>query len=693
MDIGTPPDNHTPIIIGIAIFIVLALFMIVVVIGWFLSDQPSNNLATITEIGTFLSPCTTTLCAEGLACDPTTFICKLSTGATCTDFTDCVTGLICSGLCSTGATGGLNQLCPCGTGFICTQQLTGFRVCKGAGGTPCQSSFDCVSGLCQTNGICAAGSPNSFPCTMNIQCASGNCNNRFCQASGVISGTLGAACSGECVPFAGAGCSGTIAQPLNCECVAGTGVPGICINATQGVISACSISRACSNQLVCYNVDATECISGETGCICTFPYEDPNTQATGTVCIVGMASRGSLQRCFNNGGLGCDSGGMCVNSACGGPPVLAAYRFSMSNTPNLRTEFVGATTTSILAGATGLTGTIQPHKLFATSGFNIDTIYLVDNLQGLLSIVFDPITFTVLTPWTLVIPHTTTTTTGTITSTRTLIDAGYNGMNFIVAFDEVLTGGATGQNDTVYIGTSLTSLTPFNFQPGSGITGTQYSTAGTPLSIEYIDISPRNDASLGNDVLIAFNGTINVKESTQALYSVGVIQGGPMHGLPMTGLTGPARFYFDLIQNAGGTGPPVCPKIGPADNPIRCPSAFNIAFVGPFTGFGGGVYDQVLQFSGNIAGIAEPIDRFEETPSHVQYRVFDYSIYSQSPGGMLDAGVIMLTSAFQGGNFIDNVVAASHGGNTTPLPYRISPTSRSVATANALYVLSIASCS
>jgi hypothetical protein len=348
----------------------------------------------------------------------------------------------------------------------------------------------------------------------------------------------------------------------------------------------------------------------------------------------------------------------------------------------------------------GPTGLIQPHKLIGTSSGSVDTIYLVDSAQGFLSLQFNPVTSTVIRPWTVLIPHTTTTTTGTITSTKTLLDVGYNGTTFIVAFDEMVTGSVTGHNDTVYTGTSITSLTPFNFQTGSGITGTQYNSSGIPLSVNFIDISPPNDVSAGNDVLISFNGTINTKPAAQPFYNIGVIQGGSMNGKPMTGLTGPARFYFDVTENRGATGAPICPSTTPGStNPIACPSLFNVSFVGPFVAFGSGTYEQVLQFSGNIAGVAQPIDRFQSTPLFVQYNVFDYCIFSPTgttgPVGMPNSATIMLTSAFDNdtGAFIDNIVAASQGGASAPIAYRISPTARSAATGNALYVLSLGSCS
>lgn len=680
-------DSTLPYVIGIVIVTVLSVFILAVIAGWYLSARNVNiNPSIITTTGGLLSLCTNTTCADNLVCDPATFVCKLPAGEPCSNFSDCVTGLICSGLCATGTTGFQDDLCPCTIEYTCVNQSNGLSVCKGIGGTPCDIGADCASGLCLQDGTCATGAPNSYPCTDNIACASNNCSNGFCQASGVVTGVRGAACAAPCVSFIGAGCSGTIEEPLACVCVSGTGTPGVCTTSNQGLLSVCSQSLICTNNLVCLNDDAGTCGSEGTGCICTFPYIDPNVITPSLQCINGMSTVPQTSACFNNSGLGCDSGGLCSTSSCGGPSVLSIYQFSTSEIENRGVNFVGATTTSILPAAAGPTGLISPHKMFATSNGNVDTIYLVDDLQGLLVLQYNPNTMMIVSPWQQLIAHTTTTS----TSTRTLIDVGYNGTTFIVAFNEILTGGTTGQNDTVYTGTSTSSLAPFNIQSGSGITGTQYTTDGTPLSIEYIDISPPNTISPGGDVLISINGTIYIKQTTETQYSIGIIQGGPLNGRSMTGLTGPARFYFDNIQNAGGTGAPTCPQMD--NNPTQCPSYNNVSFVGPFTGFGGGMYDQVLQFSGNIAGFADPIDRFEEAAPTVQYRVFDYGIYSPSPTGMNEAAIIMLTQAFQGSTFIDNIVNVSDGGNTTPVPYRISPTSRSIATANGFYILSIGSC-
>lgn len=697
MDNKPSPDTNTGIIIGIIIFILLTIFIIVVLVAWIFSRNSQIAPPADTETGNFLSSCLTEPCDNGLICDGSSFVCKFGPGFRCSNFSECADELICSGLCVTGATGNLNQLCPCNEGYICTPQSNFLTICKGGGGTKCETNIDCASGLCLNNKTCAFGAPNAFPCVTDSQCASKNCNGGFCQNPGVISGTQGSSCANfQCVGYTGAVCNSTVGNPLTCVCLNGVGEAGTCVPATQGILSICSNLQACSDDLICFNNSANVCGDGETGCICLFPYTDVNAQVVGSNCINGMSTRENSGECFNNGGLGCDIGGACVNSLCGGPPVLAVYQFNR-RIGNPGINFIDSLSTSILVAANEPSDIIQPSKMFATSNGTIDTIYVVDFVNGFISTQYDPFNMTIISPWIQLIPPTSTNTVGNITTTRNLIDVGYNKTNFIVAFHEILvvngTGGFTQENDTVYIGTNTNNLIPFNPQGTTGLIGTQYTFTGIPLSIDRIDISEGNDASEGGDILISTNGTIYIKENAQPYYNIGVIQGGPMNGQQMTGLTGPSSFYFDNTQNAQGTGPIICPEDGTASssNRIRCPSYNNIAFVGRFNGFGGGEYDQVLQFSGNIAGAAEPIDRFEDI-NNVQYHVFDYSIYSPSPEGMPQSAVIMLTSAYLNNNFIGNTVVLSFGGNTTPIPYRIGITSRSAASANAFYVLSIASC-
>lgn len=672
----------TEFIIGIVVFLLFSIFIIVIIIGWELSSRTNNNQPPVsTQSGTLLSSCTNSSCSNGLICDGSSFVCKFPAGVPCATYKDaCVIGLICSGLCATGPTGGLNNLCPCNSGYLCTAQPNLLTICKGIGGTTCTINSDCVSGLCQSNHTCASGAPNSYPCTTNTQCASGNCNNGFCQNPGFTTGAVGSACyNSDCITFpsgiTGSSCNSTQTEPLSCQCISGAGQPGTCVMANSGIISNCSSLAACSTDLICLNSSGTSC-SG-TGCICVFPYNDPNDLGPGNTCIKGMVISNSS--CYNDVGLGCDIGGICANQSCGGSSVLAVYKFGSTTADNLGTNYVGATSTSINPATPGPNGIISPYKMFSVSNGMIDTIYLVDHMQGLLSLQYNPYTTTVLQPWTQLIPYITT----VGNNTKTLIDVGYNGTTFIVAFNETI---SSMQNNTVYSGPNTSNLTPFNVQSGPGIPGTQYTVNNAPLNIQYIDISPANDVSSGGDVLIFINGTIYIKQNTQTKYNVGTIVGGPSNGKQMVGLVGPSRFYYDVIENKGATGPIGCPSSG---GPIQCSSYQNVSFIGPFQSFGTtGIENQVLQFSGNIAGIAMPIDRFQS----VQYEVFDYSIYSPGVTGMPNAQIIMLTNAYDNNIFIDNIVAVNSNGATTLLPYRITDTCRSVATANAFYIISVGSC-
>lgn len=679
-------EDRTEVIVTIVLVIIIVAFILLIIVGYYLSNRTTNNTpAIIINNGGFLSSCTTTICSNDFVCDGTTFTCKLPINNVCTNSSDCVTGLICSGsctngpagetcigLCSSGPTGGLNQLCPCNSNYICTIQSNSLGVCKGKRGVQCSNNSDCASGLCDNN-LCTSGFMNATPCNANVDCESNNCSNGFCQSSGFISGTIGSACSGNCVSFIGARCIGTTTQPLSCSCLQGQGNPGTCVAATQGIISGCSTNILCADELVCYNNNANICIEGETGCSCLFPYNNPNVLNPGSICIEGMTNRNN--QCYNNSGLGCDNGNMCINNACSGGPVLAAYRFSKDNTSNLKTKFIGATTTS-LVGLSGPTGNIRPYKMFAVSNANFDTIYLVDTIQGLLTVTIDSNTLRIEQSWQIAIPRITT----TATTRRILVDVAFNGINYIIIFNE--TENSTGKSNTTLYTTGVLNVAPvvYNVQPGSGLPGTQYTTSGIPLNIDYIDISAQND------LLITSGGTAYLKLLEQATYSIVNIQRGPLNQRPITNVIGPAEFYFDTVQNPGGTGPAICAGTG-TNSPIICPDYYNIAFVAPFTNSIGQSYPQILQFSGNVAGIALPIDQF----NNISYRVFDYSIYSP-PSGMKDASIIMLTTAYNNNIVIDNMVAISFGGNSTILPYRISESSKAVTTDNAFYILSIGSC-
>ena len=672
-------------LIALIIFLLLFFFTMIVIIGWLYANRTPVDVTTVPKVQStsFLTLCINDDdCDENLSCDPASFYCKLSENAPCTSGSQCAFSNICSGRCTSGPTGGLNQLCPCNNGLRCTPQLNGLTVCKGNGGTPCQRNSDCVSDFCTNAGVCSMGAPNSAQCTRGTECQSEFCSNGFCQDRGVVSGSRGSACAGNCVTFSGARCD----RDLICSCASGPNEPGVCAQATQGLLAPCTDSSLCVSALNCLNTTGAIC-DGETGCICVAPYTNPNFASNNNACIVGMSRFGD--QCFNDSGLGCDIGGACFSGNCSGGSVMAVYNFNTGIDPiNLGRNFDESTYIRIRPAFSGLPGVIQPKKLFATSASigGADTIYLVDALQGFNRIIFSPSTNSIVQNWVNLIPQTTVVTVGSTTYTRELIDVAYNGSTWLVAFHETSSLGPS--NDTLYTWNGNNLFTVFNPQAGSGLPGTQYTTSNTALDINFISISPANDISLGGDVLITSFDTAFLKKTTETKYSVPTVVGGPMHGVPITNTTGPIQFYYDVLVNVGGTGPAVCPALTENQN-IQCESSKNISFVAPYKPAGETTFTApILQFSGNAASIAFPFDNF----NNIEYSVFDYSIFSPTSGqikGMNSANSITLARVNNTSNF---VVSVNTGGVNSILPYRISSTSRSVATINAFYVLSIGSC-
>lgn len=717
-------DGGEGLLIGVIVLLVVLFFLVVIFIAILITDRTDGGVPQVeTETGAFLSSCVSTSCQSPLACDGNTFTCRLTADQPCNDGADCVTGLFCSGRCISGATGSLNQFCPCFEGYRCELDVDGYTRCKGISGTSCTIDSDCVSTICLPDQTCAAGAPDAYPCLTDDTCSSRNCSLGFCQPPGVTTGVLGAACAIADLNFCGvpgltgghtgASCNESTTNPLRCDCINGPGNAGVCIGANQGVLSTCSLpASGCGIELICLNATgpniSLECT--EDTCICVFPYMNPNIPAEGE-CIGGMALstiQPNPQTCYNEVGLGCAGPQMCTSGSCMGQSVMAIYTFDNVFDPML---YPGSLNTAITVGFPGPAGDIAPHKMFATSAGTSDTIYLVDGAQGFLQVPYD-VTMTGVTPnWIPLIPSITTGSDGGVNFTRTLLDVGYNGITYLVAFDEVVTGAATGHNSTVYTwdGTPYPGavFTPYNFVPGAGITGTQYTTNNQAITINYIDISPFNDGltdpavpDTGGDVLLVQMNTVYVKTAAGQRYSVASIAGGARHNQQMTNVAGMTRFYYDNIQETGSGGPPVCPENCTTDNqcpsdPIDCPSYYNIAFISTYPISSTQPIPNILQFSGNIASFVLPLDIFNQ----VTYQVFDFSIYSPTTAGMSGStgmpgsALTILAHAYQGTQYITDVVAISYAGVTAIMPYHIDQNSRSVATANAYYILSPGSCS
>lgn len=655
------------LLIGVVIFTMLAVFVLIVIYVRYTTEDVTPVSEVLQEPpGFFGDICLFDPCQSGLQCDEFSYVCKSQEGELCDSKADCANELICSGRCGTGPTGTLNQLCPCDSGLTCVQSANGWSYCKGLGGTVCEVDSDCQSLRC-IDGVCAAGLPDAAPCTSSDQCAN-VCQAGFCQPLGVFSGEIKSRCAAPCAPFEGAQCR----QGLVCACVDGVGEPGVCVATNAGILDPCAADEEfCAPSLTCYNTTGGDCDSEL--CACYFPYLNPNQLID--FCVEGMSPIG--QQCFNNNQRGCSIGGMCASGNCGGPPAVSQIAFRLDDV-NTGTNFQSATSTAILPTvAFNLPGVVDPHRLFVFSPApNIDNIYIVDRNIGLARAVYNPLAESPLLSWTILTPGTFSVTINSDTYQAQLLDAQFNGTNYLVALR--LTDNSQ-TFDGLYIRSSAipdNTYTPFNEQPGPGFPGTQYTTDNIPLTIDFVD------RSVNNDIMITTNNTAFRKLAVNTAYSTPSVVGGTMDGMPVTNVRGRVSFYFDTIQNPDAPNPPSCPFVD-FDTPVQCPAADNFAFVADFLPPGGvDIIPDILQYSGNLAGIAFPVNQFNSRP----YIVDDYSIFSPQPEGMIESATIALTQ-------IDNifVIAINRSGTTTIVPYQASGTVK-VAVGRGFYVFNIASC-
>lgn len=648
-------DKMDKISVVILIVIILLVFgflaIIFLVVG---ATDPITVPPVITPSnGLYMNSCVDIPCKDPYVCDGTSFTCRLPEGFPCDTFFSCTEGLICSGICATGPVGGLNELCPCDDNYTCVQQGGLMpNICKGASGAPCQFSTDCLSNTCnyysQTDGICAGGFPNSYPCFNHDDCSSKNCNNGFCQPQGTVTGVIGSACA--CGPV-GARCNES--QLLICECSSTSNV-GVCITADQGLLSGCSILSTCSPGLVCYNETFEDCNESDPGqCTCLFPRNDPNLSSDNNYCITGMRYSTSGERCLNDRLLGCEESRMCAGSNCSGPPVIASFIFTGDNVSS-SILFPGANKTEIFPAINfGSNMIFDPHRLLAISRPNsfIDDLYVVDKNMGLVSVVYDTVSRNPVI--------------GSVVLDN-VTDMSFNGSSYLVAIGNEL-----------FIGDNLTSLMSI---------GEAYMQSGQTIQITYISIS------VDDDILISSLTSSNmydiyVKRSGENYYNIVTAVRGEHNGELLSNIPGPGSFYFDIGQNIAPDRPNVCNPSEEVDPNINygviCPSYQNIAFVDSYE-----QTPKVLQYSGDIGGIAMPVDRTGE----IDYRVYDYSIYSDPVEGMSNSNIITLSAAYANGQFIGNVVSLSLGGLTTVVPYIVGNKSKCAVSANGYYIISVGSC-
>lgn len=231
------------------ILIVVIVTLLVFVVAIFIGSAIADTSATVTftpQTGTFLTPCTTVSCQNGLVCDGTDFTCKFGEGTSCTSFSQCVTGLICSGLCATGPTGGLNQLCPCNPGNICQSNENSLSVCKLDIGQNCTTSEDCITGIC-INGTCSTGTTGSFTEGLFYVCS----NTEGCTGPLVCYNNRGNACGPTDNTCSCLFNYNNPNQSFNTECIKGMNFDSGTETCRNDPGLGCSINSDCANNTTC----------------------------------------------------------------------------------------------------------------------------------------------------------------------------------------------------------------------------------------------------------------------------------------------------------------------------------------------------------------------------------------------------------------------------------------------------------
>lgn len=273
----------------------------------------------------------TTDCAEGLTCDPYTFICKVSDGDICSSQSVCLSNSFCNVHCyplagnqvayNTPCEGKncsnlIGMMAPCPDLFQSVLQNDTYVCLKWAGAT-CSQDTDCASGLCK-NTVCQAGYNLGHSCNRNSECSSLNCLNGYCQKIGIVGGGVddtGYACANERSYY---------------HCQNGTKCKNnFCTNTTQGLGMNCNpynvvdtllcyqFSDTTTNGETCVGCKATLCGDGDSNCLASFyinpsNVSDPNSAVDGNTCIEGMVN--SFNTCVPGSNQPTTDQGKCSSS-------------------------------------------------------------------------------------------------------------------------------------------------------------------------------------------------------------------------------------------------------------------------------------------------------------------------------------------------------------------------------------------
>ena len=752
-------------ILYIIIFLIIIFFIVIIIVTWYSTNNNYNTNDVNTEVGLFLSPCSDNPCQDGLICDSSALICKKDYGSSCDNFFDCATDLFCSGICVNGSTGSFDEFCPCipNGDNICVivDNTTNETRCLLKQGQYCEDNNQCASFNCLNN-KCQIASINSFPCLGNSDCTSGNCNNNFCQENRITS-QIGSFCQGKtpdiCYPStrlppgytSGAQCDSE--QKLTCVCDDGTNNnAGICKSLNNGVSNVCNNLSLCSSQLQCSSAINLNICDNITDCICQFNV-DPNILNSNTSCIGGMTLSSDLKTCKNNMGLGCSSSNptICTNSVCNMTiPVLSMYKFN--NSTNI---FNNSTNTSIIPIAsdnTNLTYQLSPITMFSISYNAIDTIFLVDDNNGLLSLLNDTTRLPTPTnnPWNILLSKDSSQKTP-IVYQRLLKYVAYNGIFWLFLFSTQETSTSTSYDavfwtDTIVSGNSRLPniISMFGAQPryynssDASKPGAQFY-LNVILSIKYLDISTYNtlDINPDNNVLLYASLVVTMlnigkpliilirpPSSSISNYTKDVSIHPYQEVEPINFIDVPVKFYYDQLVTRSGSSVEICflddteyCTAPSTDNKsYNCMSQYNYAYIADYKGVPELQYNipnsSPLVFNGNFIGLILPTKakQVDSEINNYYYNVFDFSIYTPGPTGLYysadatickqgidNSNIIILSKKYRNisptnQEFISYTVSLWNFGNIIDFPYNIDDSFKCSASNNAFYIISSGSC-
>lgn len=636
------------ILVGIVIFVVATLNY---------QSTAYNSAVSLTQLTSpvgFLYRCSNFTCEDGLSCDSVYGVCKYNNGTACTQGSQCLNGGICSGVCVVGPPASTtlqpDDPCPCPDNMVCSNKIPGSveRSCKLNSGANCAGNNQCLSGVCQGNGTCAAGLPDGSVCEADSQCLEGisHCSGGFCQPIGVDTGQIGATCVSTGLP--------TCATGLSCisgKCAIPQSALGqSCLFATSG--SGCAEPLSCHqalNENICT-------VNDSAGCTCQFTFESlsgfsrPNANACSpnNTCIENYTC--SNGDCLAYSIQPCVVAANCTSGTCnsGGAIFQAVFEYFDYNSG---TNITSTDPTTILGSfnvtwqriSTGF----QPLGVSKLTTTSDQVFYCVPgdpgNPNGTGLIKMDGTV--------AVQGYFTQAPSPGVTDQFLFIDAVVWVQNgaivALVALAQTRTSisGIT-QNDVVYFASGAT-LTPFNVTTGAGLDGTQYSGA-TPLSISQIDRSDNGDI-----LILDRSNVVYTKAAAATLYN----KAG------LSGVTS-TKFYSN--------GTIVTPD----------PLIDNISYVGnyvqPVTNYNLG---NIVQFTGQVMGALFPtyiVPNF--TPD--QYNVVD-----QAPS---DGSSIILVAQNQSNSRYNIFVAPN--GNLQPIPGWVGAETRVAASLTSFYLYSSSVC-